>query len=155
MAIKKENEVRENVIDIAIPEIEKTQFRINGDNDKIIELNISDMNILTRLSDVYSKLKTLETDFAEVSKMDPEDIEALGGKLKEIDGKMREYVDYIFDYPVSEPCAGNGSMYDPVNGKLRYEHIIEALSKLYEANITKEMEAIQKRVEKHTKKYKK
>lgn len=164
MAIKKEkefdNDIRnQDVIDIALPDIEKQQFRINGDNTKIIELNPSDMNIITRLNEVYGKLQGLEKDFKELASInikdenDDEGFAELSDKIKSVDQKMREYVDYLFDYPVSDVCAGNGSMYDPINGKLRYEHIIEVLAGLYENNINSEIKKVQSRMKKHTGKY--
>ncbi len=160
MAIKKEADIQNNpnIIDIDLSSIEKKQYRINGDNTKIIELNPSDMNIITRLSEVYGKLKGLETDFKELENINidadnEEGFTQLSDKVKAIDNKMREYVDYLFDYPVSEICAGNGSMYDPIDGKLRYEHIIEVLAGLYETNINSEIKKVQARMKKHTSKY--
>ena len=66
---------------------------------------------------------------------------------------MREYVDYIFDYPVSAVCAKYGTMYDPKDGKFRYESIIDGLTKLYADNINAEYNKISQRLAKHTEKY--
>ena len=44
-------------------------------------------------------------------------------------------------------------MYDPINGKFRYEHIIDTLSGLYTEDISKGMKKISTRVKKHTDKY--
>ena len=79
--------------------------------------------------------------------------EKLSAALKDIDGQMRELMDFIFDAPVSEMCAEDGSMYDPFNGKLRYEHILETLSVLYENNFDAEVKKMTKRTSKHTAKY--
>ena len=44
-------------------------------------------------------------------------------------------------------------MYDVVNGKCRFECIIESLSTLYENNIIEETKNMENRVKKHTEKY--
>ena len=61
----------------------------------------------------------------------------------------------IFDSNVSEICAPSGSMYDPINGQFRFEHIINVLAGLYETDIESELTSIAKRVQKHTNKYSK
>ena len=62
-------------------------------------------------------------------------------------------MDYIFNSNVSELCAPDGSMYDPINGKFRFEHIIDTLAALYETDVSGEMNKLANRVKKHTDKY--
>jgi len=151
--------VEENttVKELSIPGIQKERFRINGDNSKILELNTSDANIITRLEKGYAELTKLA---AEVQEMDFDDekgnereFKKLSKNLKTIDDKMREQIDYIFDSNVSEVCAGNASMIDPINGKFRWEHIIEALGDLYAGSFRDEFARMQTNIEKRTKKY--
>ena len=73
--------------------------------------------------------------------------------LRKIDDEMRSIIDYIFDAPVSAVCADSGSMYDPINGQFRYEHIINTLGNLYEVELSSEMDKVSARVQKHTNKY--
>ena len=148
-----------NVIDLSIPAIEKKKYRINGDNDKILELNTSDANIITRLTEGYDKLVEYGKAVAELSDAineeddTEESMQALSEKLKEIDTQMKEIVDYIFDANVSEVCAGNASMYDPLDGKFRWEHIIESIGSLFEKSFVNEFKEMQKHTAKHTDKY--
>ena len=152
-----------NIIDINFDIIRKKRYRIDGDDSRILELNTSDLNILARLKETYPKLVDLANnafkDLPEVDTSDNYDFatdEATANvidTLKDADIKMRELVDYIFDAPVSSVCAPSGSMYDPINGGFRFEHIIDTLAALYETNISSEMGAIAKRVRKHTDKY--
>ena len=146
-----------NVIDINIKGIEKQKFRINSDDSKIIELNISDFNIIQRIEKAYPKLEELEKqflDFKDVPDTDDEEmLKSMSNKLSTIDNGMREQINYIFDSDVCSVCADNGSMYDLINGEFRYEVIITALSKLYEDNIAKESKKVQARIKKHTAKY--
>ena len=149
MALTDDKKPVENVIDINIDGATRQRFRINGNNDAIIELNLSDLGIIERLE---IGLNNIEKQMADIAELDNED-ENLSEKLKAADKAMREQVDYIFDYPVSAACAKYGTMYDPKDGKFRYETIIDGLLKLYSDNITAEAGKVEKRIQKHTDKY--
>lgn len=158
MAIENNNEI----IDIKISGIHRKRFRIDGDDNKILELNTSDINIASRLTEAYPQLEELQKDYADIgetlqqiSKDSPtiDDMKAFSKKFNAIDTKMRELVDYIFNSNVSEICASDGSMYDPVDGYHRYEVIINSLASLYNQNLDKEIKKIKKRMETHTQKY--
>lgn len=138
-----------NIIDIDLDGVKKQKFRINGDPNAIIELNLSDLGITARLQEGLPKLQDEMSALAQL----PNDDEHLSEMLKQADQRMREYVDYIFDYPVSEVCAKGGTMYDPKDGAFRYETIINGLIKLYADNINEEYRKIEKRLSKHTSKY--
>ena len=140
---------KDNVIDLNIDGIKKQRFRINGDSNSIIELDLSDLKIIDRLEEGLQKL---ENEMRKISELSPED-EKLSDTLAEADAKMREAIDYIFDYPVSAVVAKSGTMYDPKDGMFRYEHIIDALTKLYKNNINEEYKRFQARIKKHTEKY--
>ena len=139
----------DNVVDINIDGISRTRFRINGDSNAIIELNLSDLGIVDRLKVGIDKL---QKEMSEIAKI-PEDKDNFSELMKQADTRMREYVDYIFDYPVSAVCAKNGTMYDPKNGKFRYETIIDALTNLYADNINAEYRKMESRMKKYTDKY--
>lgn len=144
--------------DIDLSAIRKKRFRINGDNNKYIELNTSDMNIITRLDKLYPKLEKLAQDAAlkQLDK-DNEDDEAILSKISQtlvkIDAQMRQILDDIFDSNVSEACAPDGSMFDPFNGEFRFEHIIDVLTKLYTNNLNVEFRKMSAKMKKHTSKY--
>ena len=139
----------DNIIDVNLDDAKRTKFRINGDPTAIIELNLSDLGILDRLE---SGMKKLQEEMAVLAEL-PDDDSGLSDMMKQADTRMREYVDYIFDYPVSAVCAKYGTMYDPKNGKFRYEAIIDGLTKLYADNINEEYKKLEKRLAKHTEKY--
>ena len=153
------DEVRkdEELLDIDLLATRKKRFRINGDSNRILELNTSDMNVVSRLNKIYPKLHKLNTKAINI-KFDNEgneeqQLEQVATQLEEIDTEMRSLLDELFDTNVSEVAAPDGSMYDPFLGKFRYEHIIEALLKLYDENFTSEFEMMRKRVETKTSKY--
>ena len=146
-----------NVIDIKLSQ--RKTFRIDGDNNKLLSLDISDLNVITRLNEAYPKMRqsALEaSDRLSKAKLDDEDtdvLQELADALKGIDDGMREQIDYVFDAPVSEVCAPKGTMYDPYNGEFRFEHIITALAGLYSNNLSDEFVKMKQNVNKHTSKY--
>ena len=139
----------ENVVDINLDGATRTRFRINGDPTAIIELNLSDLGIVERIE---IGLDGIQKEVSKIASLDNED-ESLSNKLKQADAEMRKHVDYIFDYPVSAACAKYGTMYDPKDGKFRYETIIDGLLKLYSDNIESEAKKVEARIKKYTSKY--
>ena len=137
------------IVDINIDNIEKTQFRINGKDDCIIELNLSDMGIFERLQKGYEQLEEFSKEAAAVE-VDDKD---LYKKIQMIDKKMREVVDYIFDTNVSDACCKYGTMLDPVDGVYKFETIIDKLTSLYSNNINEEYRKMKNRVNDAVKQY--
>ena len=138
----------------------KKSFSIDGDINRIIQIDTSDMNILVRMEEVYEDMEKLAVEAQErLAKPDDEgeDSDAILSEftatLKDIDKKMREKMDYIFASPIIDICEPTGNMYDPVGGEFRFEHIIDTLSKLYANDITSEFKKMQAKVKKHTEKY--
>lgn len=136
--------------------VEKRKFEINGDISRILELNVSDLNVITRYNETYPKLDEFMKDVQnELTKIDDadEDLNKISEVLTKIDNEMRDCIDYIFDTNASEVCVPSGNMFDPVNGQFRYERIIEVLSKLYAEGISAEFNKIKKNTAKYTTKY--
>lgn len=146
--------VNNNIVDIDLSITRKKRFRIDGDDNRIIELNTSDMTILNRLDEADKQLRELadKATFG-MSETGEDDNEDAVKELLATDKQMRDIIDYLFDAPVSNVCAPDGSMYDPFNGKYRFEHIMETLFALYEQNISEEIKKMRKNVQKHTGKY--
>ena len=143
-------------LDLDLSATRKKRIRINGDNTKVIELNLSDMLISKRLDTEYKKLKEYMDEVLELSK-DPDNSEEsilnLADKLSDIDAKMRECIDNIFDYPVCAVCAPDGSMFDPFQGTFRYEHILNALTSYYTTNLNDEYKKLKSNVNNKVAKY--
>lgn len=151
---------RDEITDVEIKAVKKQKFRFNGDNNKILELNTSDLSIVTRLNSAYERLTKLMEEVGETLSTLPEEedttdesLNNIGDMLKKLDTKMREEVDFIFDAPVSAVLCADGSMYDPIDGMFRYEHIIDKLTELYENNINREFGKMRQRVNSRTSKY--
>jgi len=151
--------ITDDIQDVNISAIRKKRFRINGDSNKILELNTSDINITSRLSSAYERLTKHMEEVANILSSLPEDTigeeqeKLVRENLDKIDAEMRKEVDYIFDAPVSDICCDDGSMYDPFDGMFRFEHIIDAITKLYETNLNSEFSKMKRRVSAKTSKY--
>ena len=138
-------------IDLSV--FRKKQFTIDNDENRILELDTSDLNIVKRINEFYPKLEKLREKIENIPDFKEGEIVDVAEFLDEIDSEMRTLVDSIFDSNVCEVCVPSGSMYDPINGRLRYEILIDVLSKLYDENIKSEIKKVNSRVQKHTAKY--
>lgn len=148
------------VTDVDLGFVEKKRFRINGDYNRMLELNVSDLNIAARLKKGYPQLKALleeaQKKINDIPLDDGDNAKALNeiaDALTDIDNKMRAIIDTIFDTNASEVCAPSGNMFDPVNGQYRFERIIDTLSSLYSTGLEEEFNKIKNRVNTKTSKY--
>ena len=149
-----------NVIDIDLSALRKKRIRIDGDDNKIVEINVSDMGVINRLQEAYDRLISLANTYnlqEEESKAEADDDDFDVGKtvetLRILDKEMRELVDFVFQANVSEVCASDGTMADPINGQFRFEYIIEKFLAVYDKNFTEEFRKMSKNVKKRTSKY--
>ena len=156
------NENEQKVLDLDLSPIQKTKIRINGDQNRFIELNLSDMGIIDRFVTVNKNLQKLAEEVSNLSDTvvtEDENSEDETGlvdvteKLKELDRKMRDEIDFLFDSKVSDVCVPDGTMYDPHNGQFTFEHVIEALLDLYVNSVKDEFAKVKNNVNKHAGKY--
>lgn len=139
-----DEKMSDDIIDINIKSIMRQRFRINGDNSKIVELDVRDMNIATRLEKAYNRLTELVTEISDNISENEDDDKAVE-TVDRLDKEMRAQVDYIFDYPVSDTILPTGSMWSLYNGVFQFEYIIGDLTKLYKNNIESEYHKLQSR----------
>lgn len=148
-----------DAIDLNLSPIRRKRFRINGDNTKFLELNVSDIGVISRYKESVEKLKKLVSEASDyqLKQTDEDDDDAMIASvadfMKRQNEEMCKIIDYIFDSNVSEVCCDGGTMYDPIDGQYRFEYIIESLLKLYENNLDEEYKKIKNRMDKHTAKY--
>ena len=96
-----------NIIDLDLGAIRKKRFRVDGDDNRILELNTSDLNILARLKEAYPKLVDLaDNAFKNLPEIEAgEDYDFWHNEattevietLKKADMDMRELMDYILN----------------------------------------------------------
>ena len=106
---------------------------INGDPERVIYVQASDFNIQLRARQAREKISTL---------------------LEEIDKKVREQINHIFNYDVSQPVFGLCSpLMSLKNGKCYVEEFLEAITPVIEEIAKNAAKASEKRISKHTKRY--
>lgn len=138
----------------------KKKFTIDGDENRVIELDTFDVGVVKRFNDNFEKIEELQEKQAKLTELakNEKDNAALDfSKLfAEIEKDIRMIIDHIFDSPVSDVILGNSSAFSPSNGKFKFEEIIDVLSSLYEKDIQAETQKINmSHIRKHTDKYKK
>lgn len=140
-------------IDLAVSK--KERFTINNDESRVIELNLSDMNVLTRYSEILPKLNEAVDSYGAIDFNDDseEAFVTYGKAFRDLDNSIREAIDFIFDYPVSNVCSYGGSMFDLQDGSFRFEAIIETLFGMYDSKVDEESKKLQKKMKAHTDKY--
>lgn len=127
--------------------LRKKSFAIDGDENRVIYLDPSDMGIINRI-DVFGKqIDTI------IEKLKDVPADQLGSRIVEVDVEMREAIDKIFDYEVCAVCVPSGTMFDVVDGKFKFEIVVQGLSNVYTNTISTEMKKINDRISSHTQKY--
>lgn len=146
----------DGVVDIQLSVDNRKQFRINGDDKRIIELDVSDFGILNRLRESYPRLQELSVKGFEASDIEDGDSVKLGefmDSLNTINNEMLGIIDYIFDSKVAKICADGKPLYNMVAGKFIFEIILDTLFNLYSDNIRAEFGQMSQRMKSHTSKY--
>ena len=144
------------VTDISLELNQKQQFRIDGDDNRIIELDVSDITVIHRLREVYPKLNDLGIKGFDIddSADDTEgQLDSMITALNAIDKEMRDIIDYVFDSKISDICLPTGAMYNMRNGQFVFERILDVLFSLYAENIQSEFGKMSARMKAHTDKY--
>ena len=142
-------------VSIDLSALNKTKVLINNDEDKFILLDLSDLNVPTRFEEVSPEIEKILISIGnyEDNLSDEEKSNEIKRQITEGDKKVREHIDYIFDGEVCKVCAPSGTMFDMIDGKFRWEYILDALSSLYSDHIELEFNKVMSRVKSHTDKY--
>lgn len=147
----------------------RKKFSVDGNPNKIIELDINDINIAKRYADSIERMKSLSKIYDEM-KATMNDLNAetvanedtaltainkFSEQMGALETEMRDIIDFIFDSPISDTILENTSAFSPVQGKyVKYEQILEVLSNLYTKSIKADMDKINKRnISKYTTRY--
>ena len=145
-----------NVVDIDLP-LEGTKIRFGKDDNRMVTVNLSDFNLISRMNEAYPKLGKLAERVTELADVKGETLEQsmdnMSKLFTEIDAEMRELVNFIFDADVSSAALPNGNMYSLCNGSYAFEIILETVLKLCTEQYQVEFDKMKKKVGKHTDKY--
>lgn len=147
-----------DIQDIDLSSLRKKRFRIDGDNNRVIELNTSDAGFVVRLNQLYPKMKNIGNELSakindQSSIKDDDSLGEIAEIIINLDNELKAMIDELFDSNVSEVCMPEGTSVDPINGEFRFEAIIRKLGKLYTDNFNAEFTKMKNNVSKHTAKY--
>lgn len=138
---------------------EKT-FTINEDPNKVLKFNPGDYNIMSRFYESKDILKkemdalNAETKINEDGTPDSES-EGIAKSIKKVDSIIREKIDYIFGYEVSDIVFGNVNPLSTVGGIPYFERFFNAVIPFIEKELDSEAKKSEKKMSKYTAKYKK
>lgn len=131
------------------------EFTINGDENRVIRFNPSDIAILKRLDEAKNKIleamqveKDIELD---VEGKPIETLENASKVVKHIDDTIKEQINYVFDYNVSDVVFGKQSPMANIKGLPLYVRFMESVKPVIESAMKEEAEKSRKRVNKYTK----
>lgn len=146
----------EKMLNINLEQGKRKRFTIDGDENRILEINPADMGIFARIDDFDKAIIPALEEFSEKQFGGTEedfDLWAMGKAMLELDKFVREQLDIMFDTNFSEIVAPYGTMLDPVNGDFRFQYLIEVFSKVYNDEFQKELTKRNDKIRERTKKY--
>lgn len=157
-----DNNAQEQVLHLDLSATAGKKVVIDNDESRTFRINPSDFSIydrlregMSRLYDVLTSMKAkvgalAESEDSTESENENDDgdtfNDTLGEVMRDADAEMRSILDFIFNAPVADACAPDGYMFDLFDGQLRFEYIINALTKLYENNINAEFYKVKSRI---------
>lgn len=125
------------------------EYAINGDENRVIRINVSDVGIITRIQDAMSKADNIAEEVSEREKN--EDRTQL---LKEYDQRAREMVNDIFGSNVCTAALGGINVFSMgSNGKPVLFNFLEALLSVVVQEIKSAQTAAQIKFEEKVEKY--
>lgn len=138
-------------LDDGFVEIEiKNQF---GEHIGTVKINPGDINIIEREERAEAEIKRIISEVQDTAadyEADDEDIEE---RLIQLDSKIKEQIDFIFDYSVSETVFKNQHCMAVSGGKFYIERLLEAFEPVIANIVEKETAESEKRMAKYLKKY--
>lgn len=124
---------------------------INGDPERVIYIQTSDFNIQLRAVQARKNINAL---LSELDGINPTTDEEYADALDLADRKIREQINFIFNYDVSAPVFGLCSpLMSLKSGKSYVEAFLDAIIPEIKKSAEKAAKASEKRIAKHTGKY--
>ena len=134
---------------------EYKEFSINGDENRVIRFNPSDLAIIKRLEEAKNKISesmAIKDDIELDNEGKPVDsLENYSKVISHIDNVIKEQINYIFDSDVANVVFGNQSPLANIKGKPLYERFMESVMPEIKKAVEEEAKESRKRVAKYTK----
>lgn len=124
------------------------EYSINGDESRILRINTSDMNIITRMNKAEKELQKI------ADKCNSATADNAIETLSYLDNEVRKQINYVFDGDVSDIIFGNTNCISIAGGKPIFENFLEAVLPVIKEDISTEQKKIERKVSKYTSKVK-
>lgn len=124
------------------------EYSINGDESRILRINTSDMNIITRMNKAEKELQKI------ADKCNSATADNAIETLSYLDNEVRKQINYVFDGDVSDIIFGNTNCISLAGGKPIFENFLEAVLPIIKEDISTEQKKIERKVSKYTSKVK-
>lgn len=129
------------------------EFTINNDENRVLRINTSDLQISVRLKQCEKELNQISKEFQKFDEtMTVEDsIEA----IDKYDKKVKQRLDYIFNTNVSEVVFGGMNCLSICGGKPVFQNFLDEVMPEISQNIEEEVKKSQQNIKKYTSQVKK
>lgn len=119
------------------------RYILNGDENKVIRVNVTDFNILDRYNKAQADMQALIADMQTNKDATPEEIASY-------DKRIRENINFIFGSDVCTAAFGTANCMSVVsNGSMLFESFLNALMPQVQADMDISLEAAKKRTNKY------
>lgn len=126
------------------------EFNINGDPDRVIRFNPTDISIIERAQKVK---KEIGEEAKKLDALEINDDEAVAKAVEEVNKIIKEKINYIFGSDVSETVFGVQSPLASANGITLAERFIAAAIPVIQKEIEDEDKKSKARMSKYTERY--
>ena len=134
----------------------KKKFTLDGDPNRVIELDISDINIIDRATTAFRNIEKLQADWESLpipKNPNNEDdgetlndtvstIEDFNTQFAEIENKLKQELNYMFDSDIAGTIFEANSPFSMVNGKFKFQQVVDVLMSLYENQIQSDVKKL-------------
>lgn len=119
------------------------RYILNGDENNVIRVNVTDFNILDRYNKAQADMQALIEDLQTNKDATPEEI-------ADYDKRIRDNINYIFGTDVCTAAFGTANCLSVVsNGSMLFESFLDALMPQVQADMDISLEAAKKRTNKY------
>lgn len=123
----------------------------NGDLLGVIRIDPKDLNMLVRCEEVEKNVLALIESVDKI--VETEELETAEKKVIEIDEKIKEQLNYLFDYDVSSVIFGNRHCLNTNHGIPFIQRFMDMIIPVVENVVKKENKESRERISKYTKQY--
>lgn len=104
------------------------EYKINEDDSRVIRINLSDLNMASRMDEMQSRIDALTQKYSGIKKPAPE-------QLAEMDSSIRSIINYAFGTDICTPAFGEVNVMSPVEGVPLFRKFFEAFLPVLKADV--------------------